>query len=137
MNWQDIVRILRQEPKLVSPAEEAIYEVVAGEIASQSMSPGLFAKAFSEAAGDQSSAMAIYIGYCVTQLKEEMRREEERLKREREAPHSATQPGISVIGEIRCRICSDRFDTRIGAVHHVRTAHGLQGESVESAVVET
>lgn len=137
MNWQDIVRILRQEPKLVPPAEEAIYEVVAGEIASRSMSPGLFAKAFSEAAGDQFNALAIYIGYRVAQLKEEMRRKEERPKREREAPPSAVQPGTSVIGEIRCRICSDKFDTRIGARHHVRTAHGLQGESVESAIVET
>lgn len=37
-------------------------------------------------------------------------------------------------GENQCRICSDRFDTRIGARHHVRTAHGLEGDSVESAI---
>ena len=77
--------MLRRDPKPISPAEEAIYELVAGEIASERMSPGLFAKAFSDAEGDQGKAIAICIGYRVAQLREELERDEQRVRQDDEA----------------------------------------------------
>ena len=70
-------------------AEETIYAIVAGEIASRRMSPGVFAKAFSETEGDETRAIAMYIGYRVAQIKEEMLKEKRRLQDEREARRQA------------------------------------------------
>jgi len=84
MNWKDIAGILGRDVSLMSRAEEEIYEGVALEIASKHMRPGVFAKAFSEAEGDESKAIAIYIEYRVAQIRQELLDEEVRLSREAE-----------------------------------------------------
>ena len=49
--------------------EEQIYEVVAYEISNQEIRPGLWAKAFAGAAGDESRARAVYINLRAEQVK--------------------------------------------------------------------
>jgi hypothetical protein len=81
MDWKDTWQDIRQDTEPSSEAEEAVYELVAREIGSKSMSPGLFAKAFSEAGGDEAKAIAIYIKYHVAQIKDDIQREQERRRR--------------------------------------------------------
>lgn len=68
----DIIALLRHRPNAISEAEEKIYELVAAEIAAKRMRPGVYAKAFAEAGGNQSKATAIYIAYRVEQVKKEI-----------------------------------------------------------------
>jgi len=49
------------------------------------MNPGLFAKAFSEAGCDAAKAIAIYIKYRVTQIKDDIQQEQERRRQEHES----------------------------------------------------
>jgi len=49
------------------------------------MNPGLFAKAFSEAGCDEAKAIAIYIKYRVTQIKDDIQQEQERRRQEHES----------------------------------------------------
>jgi rubrerythrin len=51
--------------------EEKFYEMVALEIACKEMRPGVFAKAFADAAGDEKLAKTFYIKYRVAQLRDE------------------------------------------------------------------
>ena len=50
--------------------DDALYEEVAQEIKSQTMVPGVWARAFAEANGDLDQARALYIRYRVAQLAE-------------------------------------------------------------------
>jgi hypothetical protein len=59
-NKQNLVEILK---------EEQVYEVVAYEISNQDIRPGLWAKAFSSASGDEDRARAIYIKLRADQVK--------------------------------------------------------------------
>ncbi len=72
MNIQDIVNLLRRKPEAMSLAEEKIYEIVAAEVATKNIRPGVYAKAFSESNGDTAKATAIYISYRVEQIKDEI-----------------------------------------------------------------
>lgn len=45
----------------MNPAKEKLYEAVALELAEKRMKPGLYAKAFADAAGDKDKALAFYI----------------------------------------------------------------------------
>ncbi len=69
--------------------EEWFYEIAAREVAEKKFNPGMMAKAFSEADGDEKKAIARYIKYRVEQLggeyrAEQARRQEEQI-RQREA----------------------------------------------------
>lgn len=66
--------------------EEKFYEIAALEIAQKSMMPGVFAKAFSDAAGDENLTLSLYIKYRVNQLSSEFilkKKEEEKIKEEK------------------------------------------------------
>ena len=53
--------------------DEELYEHVAGEVARGDVRPGLWAKAFSEAIGDENATRATYLRLRVDQLREEER----------------------------------------------------------------
>lgn len=59
----------KQEKFFANLREEQVYEVVAHEIASEQIRPGMWAKAFSEAAGDDQVARATYIKLRAEQVK--------------------------------------------------------------------
>jgi len=59
----------KQEKFFANLREEQVYEVVAHEIASGQIRPGMWAKAFSEAAGDEQLARAKYIKLRAEQVK--------------------------------------------------------------------
>lgn len=52
----------------MSNTEETLYAIAAHEVASRTLRPGLFAKAFSESNGDEKRALAIYIKLRVKEL---------------------------------------------------------------------
>jgi len=55
----------------VDPIEEQLYAIAGQEVASRNMSPGLMAKALSDAEGDERKAAATYIKLRVEQLRAE------------------------------------------------------------------
>jgi hypothetical protein len=70
--------------------DELFYEQVAAEVVSGQLRPGLWAKAFSMAAGNEDVARAVYIRLRVDQLLEEASQEAERVRQEAErARHKA------------------------------------------------
>jgi hypothetical protein len=86
MDWKDTRQEdTRRDAESISDAEEAVYELVAREIGLKSLRPGLFAKAFSEAGGDEVKAIAIYIKYRVAQIKDDTQQEQERRRQEQES----------------------------------------------------
>ena len=56
----------------MNPVEEKLYEIAAQELVSRSVRPGLWAKAFSEARGDEQQTKAAYIELRVAMLREEL-----------------------------------------------------------------
>jgi hypothetical protein len=63
----------RKERKLQEAGNDKYYDEVARELQEKPMIPGLWTKAFSEMAGDDAKARALYIKYRVAQLAEESR----------------------------------------------------------------
>lgn len=59
----------KQEKFFANLREEQVYEVVAHEIESEQIRPGMWAKAFSESAGDEQLARAKYIKLRAEQVK--------------------------------------------------------------------
>jgi hypothetical protein len=59
----------KQEQLVKNLQEEQAYALAAHEIASREIRPGLWAKAFAEASGDEQRARAIYIKLRVAQVK--------------------------------------------------------------------
>jgi hypothetical protein len=84
MNWKFLWKNVGQKTKPISQAEEAIYELVADEIRSKRLRPGLYAKAFSDAEGDEKKAIAVYIERRMAQLVAQAKEEEEHAQQERE-----------------------------------------------------
>lgn len=74
------VRPLRVRGTKMDRIEERFYEIAAQEVAAKRMVPGVFAKAFSDADGDEKKTIAGYIKLRVVQLHEEF---EEELARRR------------------------------------------------------
>lgn len=63
--------------------EEQFYEIVGREVATKQFVPGLVAKAYADAEGDQKKTIALYIRLRVQQLAKE--RNEERARQEQAA----------------------------------------------------
>ncbi len=53
----------------MAPSDQRFYDLIAEEFRARRLVDGLWIRAFSEAAGDESKARALYIGYRVEQLK--------------------------------------------------------------------
>lgn len=68
--------IQKQEPLPVSEPvdEEAIYAIALKELETNSMRPGIWAKAFSETEGDERKTRALYIKFRVSKELEEIRK---------------------------------------------------------------
>ena len=65
-------------PRYIGPeSEQAFYETVAGELDSQQLSPGTWARAYADASGAPDQARALYIRYRVGQL-EQARNEQQK-----------------------------------------------------------
>lgn len=56
----------------MNAVEEKLYEIAGAEIAAKNVSPGLWAKAFSTALGDEAKTKAFYIQLRVDQLREHL-----------------------------------------------------------------
>lgn len=72
MNISEIINSLKRSPQAITEADERIYELVAAEVATKQMRPGVYAKAFADACGDQNSAIALYITYRAAQVRQEI-----------------------------------------------------------------
>lgn len=72
MNIGDVISVLRKGSSAISEAEEKVYEMIAAEVATRNMRPGVFAKAFADAGGDQAKTTALYISYRAAQVREEI-----------------------------------------------------------------
>jgi len=53
--------------------EKALYSIAAQEVAQKNVDPAIMSKAFSESAGDEKKAVAIYLRYRVAELREQYR----------------------------------------------------------------
>jgi hypothetical protein len=53
----------------MAPSDQRYYDIIAEEFRARRLVDGLWIRSFSEAAGDESKARALYIGYRVEQLK--------------------------------------------------------------------
>ena len=83
--WLNLLRQLGYRDRdCVGAVEEASYALAAHEVASQNLRPGLVAKAFSDAEGDEAKAKAIYLRLRATQIADELQRELATLKVEEE-----------------------------------------------------
>jgi len=71
--------------------EEQFYEIAAREVAEKKFNPGMMAKAFSEADGDEKKAIARYIKYRVGQLAEQAEQQEEQRRRSLRKQFAASQ----------------------------------------------
>ena len=78
VNWKALAEMLTKRQDAVPAHEELLYEIVAEEVASKTLKPGIWAKAFSEAGGEQSKAVALYISYRTEQLRPELAAEIQR-----------------------------------------------------------
>jgi predicted RNA-binding Zn-ribbon protein involved in translation (DUF1610 family) len=72
----------------MNEAEERFYEIAASEIANKSTVPGLMARAFADADGDEKKTIAKYIKLRVAQLQAELAQE---ITRRREAQRREQQ----------------------------------------------
>ncbi|MCF8131364.1 MAG: hypothetical protein K9N10_22875 [Deltaproteobacteria bacterium] len=133
--------------RVVSEEEEANYQKAITELNGEERSTGLWAKAFSEATGDDEKARAFYIRYRTEQILEKQRVEKEaRIKAERaervlfvcpqcEMKLSMTKSQVADLGQspnpqIRiCPGCEHRFDFR-----QICTKHGWSFDELRSAV---
>ena len=91
----------------MAPSDQRFYDLIADEFRARRLVDGLWIRAFSEGAGDESKARALYIGYRVEQLKaaeeadqatteqqaafEVRRRHEERVRAVRESKESRSR----------------------------------------------
>jgi hypothetical protein len=72
MNISDIINSLKRCPQAITDADESIYALVASEVAMKRMRPGVYAKAFADACGDQNKATALYITYRAAQVRQDI-----------------------------------------------------------------
>ena len=72
MTISDIINSLKQKTRAITEVDESIYEIVAAEVTTKKMRPGIYAKAFADASGDENKAAALYITYRVTQVRKEV-----------------------------------------------------------------
>jgi hypothetical protein len=85
--------------------EDWAYDEVAKELQKQAMIPGVWARAFAEAGGDQEKARAMYIKLRVTQLMEQRARDEhnrtvKQTARRMEAIRSQLLQGVRLVGAL-------------------------------------
>ena len=83
--------------------DEPFYEQVAAEIAAGQLKPGLWAKAFSEAGGNETAAKAIYIRLRANQLLTDARQTVAAVRREERAatwPERRARLGRRIIGGV-------------------------------------
>jgi hypothetical protein len=71
--------------------ENVFYDIVAQELQAQTMVPGVWTRAFSEAGGQLERARALYIKHRVAQLAEEQRR-------------LATQRAVTTVRRFICKL---------------------------------
>lgn len=95
----------KQERLVKILQEEQAYALAAHEIANKDIRPGLWAKAFAEASGDEQRARATYIKLRVAQVKLGIEVTTEMLaKAQQEAMQRATIP-IEPQSFDKCRFC--------------------------------
>lgn len=63
---------LLSAPSLPDALDEKLYEMAAGELATNQQRPGLMAKAFADAEGEENKAIAFYLRLRVEQLRGEV-----------------------------------------------------------------
>ena len=73
----------------MASTEEQFYELAALEVAHKRVVPGVMAKAYSEADGDEKKAIARYIRMRVAQLQREAVEQLAREKKQEETDHAA------------------------------------------------
>lgn len=75
----------------ISETDEKLYAIAAEEIKTNTTRPGVMAKAFSDARGDDQRASALYIRYRVVQLRNELGRELQEYIKETERAEEASR----------------------------------------------
>ena len=88
----------------MNPLEESLYEIAAAEVANKAFRPGVWAKAFTDADGDERKAAARYIDIRVEQFRAELEsqwtQKEEAETRRREVARNQQR---------RCLVATSRF----------------------------
>ena len=116
-------------------AEETLYEIAAVEIATASVVPGLYAKAFSDAEGDEKRAAARYIRLRVQQLKTEASRAQRAVDRRNREERGATR-GRGRVRDGKPRNAQHEREARRLYDHALRLRHRKHDEARAYAVLE-